>query len=63
MASILGCLPIKRVKFSTMLEHEYIQNCKLLQASFKKVGVDKVSVYSKMFKLRKKSLNFTGGSH
>ena len=35
---------MKRVKFSTMLEHEYIQNCKILQGSFKKVGVDKVSI-------------------
>ena len=37
-----GSLPLKRVKFSTNLEHEYIQNFKLLQAAFKKLGVDKV---------------------
>ena len=37
-----GSLPLKRVKFATNLEHEYIQNFKLLQAAFKKLGVDKV---------------------
>ncbi|KAH8030111.1 hypothetical protein HPB51_006543 [Rhipicephalus microplus] len=36
-----GCVTLKKVKFKTNLEHEYIQNFKLLQASFKKVGVDK----------------------
>ena len=34
---------MKKVKFSTKLEHEYIQNFKVLQASFKKMSVDKVS--------------------
>ena len=38
-----GCLPMKRVKFGTTLEHEYIQNFKILQNSFVKMGVDKVS--------------------
>ena len=33
---------MKKVKFSTRLEHEYISNFKILQNSFKKVGVDKV---------------------
>lgn len=33
---------LKRVKFKTNLEHEYIQNFKILQASFKKMSVDKV---------------------
>ena len=37
-----GCIPLKKVKFSTKLEHEYIQNFKVLQASFKKMSVDKV---------------------
>ena len=37
-----GCIPLKKVKFSTRLEHEYIQNFKLLQNSYKKVGIDKV---------------------
>lgn len=35
-------VPMKRVKFRTNLEHEYIQNFKILQASFKKMSVDKV---------------------
>ena len=38
----LDCVPMKKVKFDTKLEHEYIQNWKLLQASFKKVGIEKV---------------------
>lgn len=33
---------LKRVKFKTNLEHEYIQNFKILQAAFKKMAVDKV---------------------
>lgn len=35
---------MKRIKFKTNLEHEYIQNFKILQAAFKKMGVDKVSI-------------------
>jgi len=35
---------MKRIKFKTNLEHEYIQNFKILQAAFKKMCVDKVSV-------------------
>jgi len=35
---------VKRIKFKTNLEHEYIQNFKILQAAFKKMGVDKVNV-------------------
>lgn len=41
--SLAGSIPMKKVKFSTKLEHEYIQNFKILQASFKKMNVDKVS--------------------
>lgn len=37
-----GSVPMKRVKFRTNLEHEYIQNFKILQAAFKKMNVDKV---------------------
>lgn len=40
-----GCVPMKRVKFRTNLEHEYIQNFKILQAAFKKMNVDKVGNY------------------
>jgi hypothetical protein len=35
---------VKRIKFRTNLEHEYIQNFKILQAAFKKMSVDKVNV-------------------
>lgn len=38
----LGVIPLKKVKFSTKLEHEFIQNFKILQGSFNKVGADKV---------------------
>lgn len=37
-----GSVPMKRVKFRTNLEHEYIQNFKILQGAFKKMNVDKV---------------------
>lgn len=33
---------LKKVKFAAKLEHEYIHNFKLLQAAFKKMGVEKV---------------------
>uniref|UniRef100_A0A1I8GXN5 Calponin-homology (CH) domain-containing protein n=1 Tax=Macrostomum lignano TaxID=282301 RepID=A0A1I8GXN5_9PLAT len=36
-----GTLNMKRVKFNTNLEHEYISNFKVLQALFRKHGVDK----------------------
>jgi RP/EB family microtubule-associated protein len=39
-----GSIILKKVKFRTNLEHEYIQNFKLLQAAFKKVGCDKVYI-------------------
>ena len=38
-----GCVPLKKVKFAAKLEHEFIHNYKILQASFKRMGVDKVS--------------------
>ena len=38
-----GSVLMKKIKFQTNLEHEYIQNFKTLQASFKKMSVDKVS--------------------
>jgi RP/EB family microtubule-associated protein len=42
----LDCMPLKRVKFNTNLEHEYIQNWKLLQTAFKKASVDKVLYFN-----------------
>lgn len=38
-----GSVAIKKVKFKTNLEHEYIQNFKILQAAFKKMAVEKVN--------------------
>ena len=37
-----GCVPLKRIKFDAKHEHEFINNFKALQNSFKKMGVDKV---------------------
>lgn len=37
---------MKKVKFATRLEHEYINNFKVLQNAFKKVGVEKVRLFS-----------------
>ncbi|KRG04364.1 microtubule-associated protein RP/EB family member 1 isoform X12 [Drosophila mojavensis] len=45
-------VPIKRVKFRTNLEHEYIQNFKILQAGFKKMSVDKIIPIDKLIKGR-----------
>ncbi|CAG0880586.1 unnamed protein product [Darwinula stevensoni] len=45
-----GSVNLKKVKFKTNLEHEYIQNFKLLQASFKKYNVDKVVPVDKLVK-------------
>ncbi|XP_046397494.1 microtubule-associated protein RP/EB family member 1 isoform X1 [Ischnura elegans] len=47
-----GSINLKKVKFKTNLEHEYIQNFKILQASFKKMGVDKVIPVDKLIKGR-----------
>ena len=40
-----GCLPVKKVKLTPRLEHEYVHNLKILQNGFKKAGVDKVSIW------------------
>lgn len=58
MCAISGSIPIKKVKFSTKLEHEYIQNYKLLQNSFKKTSVDKVRVRNDHAKERRTGLLF-----
>uniref|UniRef100_A0A0K8TN01 Putative microtubule-binding protein involved in cell cycle control n=1 Tax=Tabanus bromius TaxID=304241 RepID=A0A0K8TN01_TABBR len=47
-----GSVQMKRVKFRTNLEHEYIQNFKILQASFKKMNVDKIIPIDKLIKGR-----------
>ncbi|KAH8253792.1 hypothetical protein KR032_006861 [Drosophila birchii] len=45
-------VPLKRVKFRTNLEHEYIQNFKILQAGFKKMSIDKIIPIDKLVKGR-----------
>lgn len=47
-----GSVPMKRVKFRTNLEHEYIQNFKILQAAFKKMSVDKIIPIDRLIKGR-----------
>jgi len=47
-----GCVQLKKVKFVTKLEHEYIQNFKVLQAAFKKMNVDKIVPVDKLIKGR-----------
>ncbi|XP_046999987.1 microtubule-associated protein RP/EB family member 1 [Schistocerca americana] len=47
-----GSVIMKRIKFKTNLEHEYIQNFKILQAAFKKMGVDKIVPIDKLIKGR-----------
>ncbi|CAH2984482.1 unnamed protein product [Chilo suppressalis] len=47
-----GSVPMKRIKFKTNLEHEYIQNFKILQAAFKKMSVDKIVPIDKLVKGR-----------
>merc|ERR1719264_2218781 len=47
-----GCVQLKKVKFMTKLEHEYIQNFKILQAAFKKMHVDKIVPVDKLVKGR-----------
>ena len=41
-----GCINLKKVKFNTNLEHEYISNFKIVQGSFGKMQVDKVGSLS-----------------
>ncbi|XP_075716887.1 microtubule-associated protein RP/EB family member 3 isoform X2 [Rhinoderma darwinii] len=45
-----GCVLLKRVKFQAKLEHEYIHNFKVLQAAFKKMGVDKIIPVERLVK-------------
>merc|ERR1719369_2510978 len=47
-----GCIPVEKVKFKTKLEHEYIQNFKVLQAAFKRMTVDKIVPVDKLIKGR-----------
>ena len=45
-----GTIPIKKVKFNTKLETDYISNFKHLQNCFNKNGVDKVVPIEKLVK-------------
>lgn len=47
-----GSVVLKKIKFQTKLEHEYIQNFKFLQAGFKKVEVEKIIPVDKLVKGR-----------
>jgi RP/EB family microtubule-associated protein len=47
-----GSVQLKKVKFQTKLEHEFIQNFKVLQAGFKKMEVEKVIPVDKLVKGR-----------
>lgn len=47
-----GSVLLKKVKFKTNLEHEYIQNFKVLQAAFKKMNVDKIVPVDRLVKGR-----------
>uniref|UniRef100_UPI00358E21CB microtubule-associated protein RP/EB family member 3-like isoform X1 n=2 Tax=Myxine glutinosa TaxID=7769 RepID=UPI00358E21CB len=45
-----GCLNLKKVKFLAKLEHEYINNFKVLQSAFKSKKVDKIIPVDKLVK-------------
>uniref|UniRef100_A0A671FHR9 Microtubule-associated protein RP/EB family member 3 n=2 Tax=Rhinolophus ferrumequinum TaxID=59479 RepID=A0A671FHR9_RHIFE len=45
-----GCVHLRKVKFQAKLEHEFIHNFKVLQAAFKKMGVDKIIPVEKLVK-------------
>ncbi|XP_006007507.1 microtubule-associated protein RP/EB family member 1 [Latimeria chalumnae] len=45
-----GSVALKKVKFQAKLEHEFIHNFKILQASFKRMGVDKIIPVDKLVK-------------
>jgi len=47
-----GSVQLKKVKFNTKLEHEYINNFKVLQNAFKSVNVDKIIPVDRLVKGR-----------
>lgn len=47
-----GSTQLKKIKFRTNLEHEYIQNFKIVQAAFKKVSCDKEIPVNRLVKAR-----------
>ncbi|KAJ8258481.1 hypothetical protein COCON_G00174930 [Conger conger] len=44
------CVSLKKVKFQARLEHEFIHNFKILQASFRKMQVDRVIPVEKLIR-------------
>ncbi|XP_049824950.1 microtubule-associated protein RP/EB family member 1-like [Aethina tumida] len=47
-----GSVPLTRVKMKTNLEHEYINNFKILQGAFKKLGVERFVPIERLVKGR-----------
>uniref|UniRef100_A0AAV2JD55 Microtubule-associated protein RP/EB family member 1 n=1 Tax=Knipowitschia caucasica TaxID=637954 RepID=A0AAV2JD55_KNICA len=47
-----GCLLLKKVKFQAKLEHEYIQNFKILQKAFQRMSVEKIIPVERLVKGR-----------
>merc|ERR550519_1851497 len=47
-----GSVQVKKVKFNTKLEHEYLNNFKILQTSFKKMSVEKMVNVDRLVKGR-----------
>lgn len=45
-----GSIPLKKVKFGSILEHEHLHNYKLLQAAFKKVCIEKIIPVDKLIR-------------
>jgi len=45
-----GCIHLKKVKFNTKLEYDFTANFKVLQASFKKMQVDKIVPVDRLIK-------------
>ena len=45
-----NCLPLKKVKLDAKLEHECINNWKLVQNAFKKIGIDITIPVEKLIK-------------
>ena len=37
-----GTIPMKKVDFNVKFDYEYVNNWKLMQTAFKRVGIDKV---------------------
>uniref|UniRef100_A0A8C5UME3 Microtubule-associated protein RP/EB family member 1 n=1 Tax=Microcebus murinus TaxID=30608 RepID=A0A8C5UME3_MICMU len=55
-----GSTALKKVKFQAKLEHECIQNFKILQASFKRMGVDKIIPVNKLWFKKFFDANYDG---